>query len=78
MWWDDKAARVQQGVRYDENKLPIESHDEDTARRATVHMREDVVLLVSYLSSVNRQLWYLRILVATAILCLLVEVVHHW
>jgi hypothetical protein len=60
-WWDEKAKHLRQGVRHDEAGLDS-SHvfTEDEVRKATVHSREDMVLIVSYLSSANRQLAIIR------------------
>jgi len=53
-WWNDKAMELQRQVRAAEDSA--QHYDEDEVRQATVHTRQDVVLLVSYLDSANRQL----------------------
>lgn len=53
--WDDKAAKLQQSVRLDERKVPVQ-YGEGEVNQAVIHAREDVVLAVSHLSSANEQL----------------------
>lgn len=67
-WWDEKAARIQQGVRGDEIDLDQE-YSENQARRAAVHAREDIVLLVVHLSTVTGFLASIRrwLIASTAI-----------
>ena len=38
----------------------MSEYDESQARSAAVHAREDLVLVVSYLASLNRQLMWAR------------------
>jgi len=59
-WWDQKAARLQQSVRADEREGYSDFSDSDI-KRSVVHAREDIVLLVSQLSSVNRQLRAIKV-----------------
>lgn len=54
-WWHEKAAELQQSVRSSERSQGS-TYDEDEVGRATVHAREDLILGVSYLSSLNRQI----------------------
>lgn len=61
VWWADKAEALQDRVRNREAERGIDYADEDV-RRATVHTREDIVLVVSLLSSVNRQLSTIKLL----------------
>jgi hypothetical protein len=58
-WWMERAARIQQGVRSDEMR-DGSVYDEDAVGHAAVHAREDLVLIVSYLSSANEQLSTIR------------------
>lgn len=51
---DDRAAHLQQMTRDTEARVDAEYNDSEV-RRATVHMREDIVLVVSQLSSLNNQ-----------------------
>jgi hypothetical protein len=56
MAWDDERARtLQQSIRHDEIHDDTD-YGEIRVKRSVVHAREDVVLLVSYLSSANRHL----------------------
>jgi hypothetical protein len=59
-WWDQKAARLQQSVRADEREMEVDFSDSDL-KRSVVHAREDIILLVSHLSSVNRQLRAIKV-----------------
>lgn len=59
-WWDEKAVRLQSGVRWDEQHAGS-VYDQDDANRAVVHSREDIVLIVSQISSANRQLASIRL-----------------
>ena len=60
-WWDKNAAGLQQMVRESESKNSLDYAD-DEVRRAIVHAREDIVLIVSNLSSLNKQLRTVRLL----------------
>lgn len=68
-WYDRKAARLQTSVRSD--PPPMVYYTDEETRQAVVHMRQDVVLLVSYLSSLNVQMQRL-VLLACAVLGVLV------
>jgi len=70
-WWDQKAARLQQSVRADEREGYSDFSDSDI-KRSVVHAREDIVLLVSQLSSVNRQLRAIKV----TLLLLLVVLIY--
>lgn len=53
-WWDEKASELQRKlIAADYGASQI---DDDTAKHAVIHTRQDIALLVSYLSSANRQL----------------------
>tara|TARA_Y100001934_G_C11852029_1_gene540004 strand:+ start:336 stop:572 length:237 start_codon:yes stop_codon:yes gene_type:complete len=54
-WWSERAADLQYQVRTEEYEMNMD-YEEDHVRRSTVHAREDIVLLVSQLSSANQQL----------------------
>ena len=60
------AASLQREVREAEQSSTTDLYDESDTKRAIVHAREDIVLLVSLLCSVNAQLrvlcWLLTIL----------------
>ena len=54
-WWEREAGALQRSVRISEDEVG-ELHSEDDARRAAVHTRQDLVLVVSYLSSLRARL----------------------
>ena len=53
-WWLEKAGALQASVRADEAYGAAE-YSSRQIRRSIVHTREDVVLLASYLASLNEQ-----------------------
>ena len=57
--YDDDAERLQSMTRNDEINHPQEYHPIQV-RQAVVHGREDIVLLVSYLQTANKQLTSIR------------------
>jgi hypothetical protein len=57
--WDKTAARIQQMVRSGEMD-DLTTYSDDSVKRAIVHIREDLVMVVSYLSSANRHLWTIK------------------
>ena len=57
--YDERAGRLQQMNRTSEEEKG-EDYDESVVRRSIVYTREDITLVVSYLSSVNQQLTGLR------------------
>ena len=68
-WWNDKASRLQSGVRSDEiNRSDQYRYSGADVRRSIVHGREDIVLLVSHLDAANFQLsqikWLLVVIAA--------------
>jgi|TARA_B110000879_G_C10850103_1_gene385043 hypothetical protein len=66
-WYEDKATELQRQVRWAEidTKAGVNEYSESDVNLATVHMREDIVLLVSYLSSLNSQVrtikWFIGV-----------------
>jgi len=63
-WWDKQAEDVQSSVRGVESGNPP-PYSAARTRMAVVHTREDVVLLVSNLSSANLHLaWIIKLLIA--------------
>jgi hypothetical protein len=58
-WWTKKAGELQQSVRQDEI-TKVDEYTDDQVRQANVHAREDLVMLVSLLNSVNTQLSAIR------------------
>lgn len=63
-WWDRKALDLGHSVRADERKQEDATYSSREVRMAVVHTREDVILLASLLSSVNRQLSWIVALLA--------------
>lgn len=62
-WWDDKAERWQRRTQQAEDAIDFE-YPESSVRRATVHGRQDIVMIVSHLSALNRQIAHAKILMA--------------
>ena len=58
-WWDKKAGDLQLKGRHDEFEK-TDVYDDDEIRRAIKFTREDVIMLVSFLSSANEQLHSIR------------------
>ncbi len=54
-WWDDRARDLQSIIREGELERRINYEDEEVST-AIVHTRQDIVLLVSNLSSISKQL----------------------
>ncbi len=56
-----EAGDLQRGVKHDEKALPgINDYTDDDVRQAVVHTRQDVVLLVSLLDSLNSQVRWVK------------------
>lgn len=53
-WWDKKAGQLQQTGRITESAKD-DSYSAAEIKRAIVYTREDIILVVSYFSSLNRQ-----------------------
>ena len=70
-WWDKRAGELQNKVRSDELDQQI-GYDDSAVRKAIVHAREDIVLLVSHISSANRQLWTIKIALLGILIVLIV------
>jgi len=71
-WWNEKAAQLQAMGR-EADTGQIDTYTADEVRRAIIYTRQDVVLLASYLSSANEQLWVIARLLM-AIIALLVVI----
>jgi len=65
-WWDDKAVRWQERNRHDESERGTD-YPESDVRRATVYTREDITMIVVYLSALNRQIATIKILLASLV-----------
>ncbi len=70
-WWDDKAAALHERIIYrtlsDHDR---DAYDEEQVRIAVVHTRQDIVLLASQLSSLNRQVWTVKWLLVAVVVVL--------
>jgi hypothetical protein len=64
--WDRRAAALQSRVRKDEAKMGMDYAD-DEVRRSVVLAREDIVMMVSYLSSANASLANVRIILVVVV-----------
>lgn len=56
---DDEAAKLQRSVRWGE-MVDDADYDERRVKQSIVHAREDIALLVSHLSSINKNLAAIR------------------
>lgn len=61
-WWDRRAERLQSSVRMSEREK-IERYDDGAVNKAIVYSREDIVAIVSLLSSANKQLSAIKLLI---------------
>lgn len=61
-WWDSVAARLQCDVRQFE-ATQTDEYSQNQVRLAIVHAREDLVLIVSHLSALNRQIRIIKVMV---------------
>jgi hypothetical protein len=68
--WDKRAARIQQSVRSGELERRSD-YAESEVKQAIVNAREDIVMLVSYLSSANKQLYIIKWTSLAAVIVLL-------
>jgi hypothetical protein len=75
-WWDQKAARLQRSARADEREGYDDFSDSDV-RRSVVHAREDIIMLVSHVSSVNRQLRAIKVTLLLLLLVVIYIAVRH-
>ena len=56
-WWDEKATVEQARVRDREQEFAgIAQYEDDDIRRSIVHLRQDMVYLISLQSALNQQL----------------------
>jgi hypothetical protein len=75
--WDAKAGRLQEmGMDSEAQKTEVYSTEE--IGRAIVYTRQDIVLVVSYLSSANKQLATIRGWLSFIAVVLLFIGVHIW
>lgn len=74
-WWEDDAVFAQRKKRQDEQERG-EQFSEEEAFRATAYTRDDLSMVVSYLSSLNRQISVIKnILIFFCVLVLLGPIV---
>ncbi len=62
-WWDMEAGRLQQAGRLTEGEKD-ELYSDEEVNRAVVYTREDLIMVVSYLSSLNRQIATIKVILA--------------
>jgi len=73
-----EASDLQEMTRLSEAEQPA-IYDDDDVRKATVHTRQDLVLVVSHLSSIGDLLASIRVLLAVvAIAAVVVATVLVW
>jgi hypothetical protein len=75
-WWDQKVARLQQSVRADEREMEVDFSDSDL-KRSVVHARENIILLLSHPSSVNRQLRAIKVTLLLLLVVLIYIAIRH-
>jgi len=72
-WWSKRASNLQLAVRESEAAYShVNIYEEDEIRRAIVHTRQDIILLASYLDSLNSQMRSVRWLLTGVLACLIV------
>jgi hypothetical protein len=67
-WWDKKAADLQ---RMSFGDYPTESGNNDDFYKLLLHTRQDVILIYSVLSSLNKQISGVRTLLMLILLVLI-------
>lgn len=73
MNYDDKAGALQTSVKIAEREqLEKIQYNSAEARQATVHARQDLVLMVSHISSLNKQAQTIRRLMWAAVILLFI------
>ena len=78
-WWDKEASEIQAQVRASERETQGHFlHSPDAVRTAVIHTREDVVLLVVHLSSINLQLSRIVKLLFVLVIVLFIIAVNVW
>ena len=75
--FDQKAGQLQAMTR-DTESSKEDDYSPEQVRRAVVYTREDVVLIVSYLSSVNEQLMWVRRSLAVLVVLLIAMLMFKW
>ena len=70
-WWDERAANVQRMTRVDEAN-EVQQYEDNEVKQAVVHGRQDIVLMVGQLSSINKQLSRTNALLVLLLIALLI------
>ena len=79
--YDTLAGELQRGVRDDETKqrdLGVADYDSVQVRQAIVHTRQDLVLVVSHLSSLNKQIAVIRNLLWLIAFLLIISLISRY
>jgi len=83
--WDKKAAKLREKVcdgELEQERAFASDPSEERARWAIVHTREDIVLIVSHLSSANQQLAAIRRILLSILLVFVaafaLKLLHYW
>ena len=63
-WWDRNAGELQRASFGD---YPTEGPTRDDAYRITLHTRQDMILIVSYLSALNKQAFQIKLLLGVTV-----------
>ncbi len=62
-WWDEQAGQLQKmGIKSEFDKEEV--YSDEQVRMATVYTRQDIILIVSLLSSLNQQIRTVKYILA--------------
>lgn len=75
--YDTRAADLQATTAGGERQA-VQDYERPRVRQAIVHGPEDLILMVSYLSSANEQLWKIRVSLGIIAFLLLMIVIKGW
>jgi hypothetical protein len=73
-WWDKKAGDLQGMASHD---YPTEDATREDFYRLLLHTRQDIILIVSYLSSLNRQAFQIKLLLGAVVALLAYSIYRH-
>lgn len=73
-WWDAAAGQLQAMGRHD---YPAEEGSKEDTYRIVLHTRQDVILIVSYLSSLNKQMMHAKLLLFAVVILLTIIAFRH-
>ncbi len=76
-WWDSLAAAVQSANRISE-AAKDDQYEGREVKRSIVYAREDLALVVVHISSVNKQLSEIKVLLRLILAALSVIIVEHF